>query len=246
VRWQSVSVRKGAAAALLALLCAAAPSQAVSLELGITGGGGLALAYGSYLDSKAEAVAELGASQLTALGSSETRPFPGWTLGLYAQVDLLSWLALQMEVSYESAGALRVAMTRGGSPFDQYGISFASVTIPVRARAALPLGPGLITGALGPFVGIVAGDVSIVDRYSSATTTATITPDLSGRFFLGVQGGIGYSLPLGPGVAGIEIRSAVSFLPMSINGRSSDGDFNPVGLRLLVSYGIRLKEGARR
>ena len=211
----------------------------MTIETGVTGGGGLALAYGSFFDNKAAALTELGAASSTTLGSSQAQLFPGWTAGLYAQTDLLSWLALRLEIAFESTGASRTALTSGGSPFDQYGLSFASVNIPVLAVARFGLGPGHLFAALGPFFGIVAGPVTVVDRYASATTTAVVTPAFAHIWLLGLSGGIGYSFGLGPGIAGIELRSDWSILPVTAAG---DG-VNPIGIHLVVSYGYRLKTG---
>jgi hypothetical protein len=208
----------------------------MTIEIGVTGGGGLALAYGSLLDAKAATLAELGAASPTALGSSQARLFPGWTAGVYAQTDLLSWLAFRLEISYESAGALRTAFTSGGSPFDQYGVSFASVNVPILAVARFALGPGRLWTSLGPFFGVVAGSVVVVDRYASSATAAVITPDFSHMWLLGLAGGIGYSLRVGPGVAGIELRSDWSILPVSAAGEG----VNPIGLDLVASYGFPL------
>jgi hypothetical protein len=228
-------------AVLLVAACSALPLHGMTIEVGVTGGGGLALAYGALLDNKAASLAILGAASLTALGSSQAQLFPGWSAGVYAQTDLLSWLSLRLEILYESAGALRTAFTSGGSPFDQYGISFASVNVAVLAVARFALGPGRIWGALGPFFGLVAGSVTVVDRYASSTTTAVITPSFSHIWLLGLSGGIGYSLRAGPGIAGIELRSDWSILPVWAAG---DG-INPIGVDLVLSYGFPLKTGAK-
>jgi hypothetical protein len=234
-----------AAAASFLLLCAAVPIHGLTVELGVTGGGGLALMYGSYLDSRAADLAEIGAASPGSPGSSQARLFPGWTLGVYAQTDVLSWLSLRLETYFESAGAERIAVTSGGAPFDQYGVSFASVNIPFRALAHTPLGPGQLFGGLGPFLGIVAGSITVVDRYSTSTTTAVISPDISHVFFFGLSGGIGYSMLLGPGRAGIELRSDWSILPVTAGSGSPGGNLNPVGLQLVASYGIQIGDSGR-
>lgn len=239
VEFKKTGRRYIAVVASLLMACAAFPIHGLSVELGVTGGGGLALAYGSFLDSKTAALAELGAASLTTLGSSQARLSPGWTAGFYATVDLLSWLALRLDVYFESAGAERIALTSGGAPFDQYEMYFASVNMPLNVRAKLPLGPGQLSAALGPFLGIVTGSITIVDRYASSTTTAVTPPD-GHLLFFGLSGGIGYSLPLGPGRAGIELRSDWSILPVTAASGQTGGDINPIGVDLVLSYGFRI------
>jgi hypothetical protein len=229
----------------LFFVCIVLPIHGVTVELGLTGGGGLAFAYGSFLDSKTSALAELGAASFTTVGSSQAHLFPGWTAGVYGQIDLLSWLALRLEVVFESAGAERLALTSGGAPFDHYGLSFASVHIPVHALARTAIGPGQLYALLGPFLGIVAGSITVVDRYATATTTAVITPDISQVFFFGLSGGIGYAIGLGPGRAGIELRSDWSILPVSAGSGQSGGNLNPISLNIVVSYGFQLGKPIR-
>jgi hypothetical protein len=229
--------------AALVLAGAAFPVHGTSIELGVSGGGGLALMYGSFLDSRTESLAEIGAASPSAPGSSQAGLFPGWTAGVYGQVDVLKWLAIRFEALYESAGAERVAMTSAGAPFDQWGVYFASVSIPVRGVAHFALGPGEFQGTLGPFLGIVAGPITVVDRYTSAETAAVITPDFAHAFFFGLVGGIGYSMRLGPGRAGLEIRSDWSILPVTVGG--AQGIVNPIGLELVGSYGIQIGGSAR-
>jgi hypothetical protein len=201
--------------------------------------------YGSFLDAKTADLADLGAASPSDPGSSQAPLFPGWIAGIYAQTDLLKWLALRLEVSYESAGAQRIALTSGGAPFDKYGVSFGSVNIPVLARARFPLGPGEFSGCLGPFLGILVGSITVVDRYASSETRAVITPDISHRFFFGFAGGIGYSLRLGPGTAGIELRSDLSILPVTVAAGQPGGDINPIGVHIVASYGIQVGGPAR-
>ena len=229
----------------LLLLCISLPAHALAVELGLTGGGGLALAYGSLLDSKAQTLAQLGASSPGTLGTSQFQFFPGWAAGAYAETDILDWLALRLDVWYESDGAARIALTSGGAPFDLYGVYFASVEIPLRARARIALGPGRFFGSLGPYLGIVTGPITIVDRYASSTTTSVVTPDLSHAFFFGLAGGIGYSLRLGPGTAGAELRGDWAILPVTAAAGQAGGGINPIGVNLVLEYGFQIGGASR-
>jgi hypothetical protein len=229
---------------LLILAGAALPAGAFSVELGVSGGGGLALMYGSFLDSKADTVAQLGSGGPGAPGTSRFQLFPGWVGGIYAETDILRWLALRLDAWYETAGAARVGLTSSGAPFDEYGVYFSSVAIPLRARARVALGPGTFSGSLGPYLGILAGPVTIVDRYSGTTTTLVINPDLLHAFFFGLAGGVAYSLRLGPGTATIELRADWAILPVTATGQAG-GNLNPLGLDLVAGYGFQIGEASR-
>ena len=214
-------------------------AQGFPLELGVTAGGGMALMYGSMLDEKAETVSLLGSSGPGSLGYSRFMFFAGWTVGLYAETPLLAWLALRMEAWYEANGAARTGYTNGGSPFDVYGVYFPGVEVPIGVRAHVRLGPGEISGLLAPYLGIIAGDVTVVDRFSGSTATAVVTPDFAHRFFLGLAGGGAYSLALGPGTVMIEIRADWAILSANASGNAG-GNLNPVGLGLVAGYGLGL------
>ena len=232
-------------AVLFLLACGALPVHGAEIELGASGGGGLLLGYGSFLDSKAATLAELGAASLTNGGSSRAQLLPGWTVGAYAQMDLMSWLAIRLEVSFQSAGAARLALTSAGAPFDQYDVYFPSVTVPVLLRAGFALGPGRLFASVGPFLGMAAGNITIMDRYSSATTTAVIAPDFAHLVYIGLDGGAGYSIPFGPGVVGVELRSEWSALAVHVSSGLQGGDIYPISLNLVVSYGFRMGSSAR-
>jgi hypothetical protein len=200
--------------------------------------------YGSFLDAKAATVAQLGSASPGAPGSSQFQLFPGWVGGIYAETDLLKWLALRLDIWYETAGAARLGLTSGGSPFDEYGIYFSSVDIPLRAGARLGLGPGTIWGSLGPYLGILASPVTIVDRYSSASTNVVVNADISHAFFFGLAGGVGYSLRLGPGTASIELRADWAILSVTATGQAG-GNLNPISLVLVAGYGFQIGGASR-
>jgi hypothetical protein len=219
-------------------------AHAMALEVGVTAGGGLALMYGSFLDYKADTVAQLGSASPGALGSSLFQLFPGWVGGVYAETDLLKWLALRLDIWYETSGAARIGLTSGGAPFDEYGVYFSSVDVPLRARARLALGPGTFSGSLGPYLGILAGPITIVDRYSSSTTAVVVYPDLGHAFFLGLAGGAGYSFRLGPGTATVELRADWAFLPLTATGQAG-GNLDPIGLVVVAGYGFQIGGASR-
>ncbi|MGA2977571.1 MAG: hypothetical protein ABSF77_19885 [Spirochaetia bacterium] len=227
-------------ALLLIFFAAAVPlASGLTCEVGVIDSGGLAFAYGPYLDAKAGSLAEWGASSFSTPGTSQDALFPEWSLGgAYAEIDFLEWIGVRLEPRIAFLGAARQALTDAGVVFDQYGICFTSVLIPVLARGRLPLGPGFVTATAGPFLGIIAGAVYVVDRYAASSTTAALASVSSDSTFFGLSGGMGYALPLGPGVAGLELRADWVFTPIA--AARLGNEMRALGTGLAVSYGVRL------
>ena len=232
-----------AALLLIFFTAAATLASGFSFEVGAIGAGGLSFAKGSYLDEKAAVLAEWGLSSIGLAGSSRDAIFPGWSFGAYAEIDFLEWIGVRLEPRIVLFGAAREALTDAGIVFDQYGVYFSSMLIPVLARGRLPVGPGFFTATAGPFLGMVAGPVFVVDRYASSTTTAALTLASSDSTFFGLSGGLGYALPLGPGVASIELRAEGVFTPIATTQMGNG--ITALGTTLAASYGIRLAGGAR-
>jgi hypothetical protein len=174
------------------------------------------------------------------LGSSKREAFPGWSVGGYAEAGLLDWLAIRAEPRVSFMGASSVALTDGGDPFDHYGIYAYSVSLPLLARFKIALGPGFMCLSAGPFLAVTAGGLTIVDRYASSTTTASIAP----AFFFGLAGGVGYSLALGPGICALEARTDWALTSVAAKDLLG-GEIFPVGLIIMLSYGFPIGGGRK-
>jgi hypothetical protein len=221
--------------ALLLLFLVLFPTRGFPLawELGAVGGGGPCFAYGSYLDSRQALLAELGSSTPGKLGSSKGLLFPGWSVGGYAEAIILDWLALRTEPRISFMGASSVALTDGGSNFDNYGFYFYGVSLPLLARFKIALGPGSVCISAGSFLAINASGLTLVDQYASSTTMASIPP----AFFFGLTGGVGYAVAMGPGVCALEARVDWA-LTSAADNVSLGGDIFPLGVYLMLSYGF--------
>jgi hypothetical protein len=225
-------------ACLLAFSAVAAP--ALSWEVGAIGAGGLSFAYGPYIEAWAATVAELGASTLDTAGASTSQLFPEWSAGAYGELDFTEWIGVRLEPRWALLGLARRATTDAGVVFEQYGLRFSSVLIPVLARGYLAAGPGSVTATLGPFMGIVAGPIDVIERYSASTTTAALT---TGGLFFGLSGGLGYIMGIGPGIASAELRADWAFSPIAAG--TIGGDLYAVGVMLAVSYGVPITGESR-
>jgi hypothetical protein len=210
-----------------------AMASALSWEVGAIGAGGLSFAYGPYVDAWALTVSELGSSSLDAAGTSTSQLFPEWSAGVYGEIDFTDWIGVRLEPRWTYLGFSRLAATDAGVVFEQYGLRFSSILIPVLARGYLAFGPGSFTAALGPFMGIVVGPIDVVERYSDSTTTTALT---TGGVCFGLCGGLGYAVDIGPGRAAAELRADWAVSPIAATPLG--GDLYAVGATLAVSYGI--------
>lgn len=84
------------------------------------------------------------------------------------------------------------------------GCSLAFVEIPVVASYRIPAGPGSITLGVGPMLMFPTGELSIDEIEGKADVEADEDPD--NAFVLGGTAGLGYDLPLGPGILSLDAR----------------------------------------
>jgi hypothetical protein len=216
----------------------ALPAPGLPIEVGGIGGGGLCFTFGSWLDARAAQLADQTASGAT-LGTSEARLFPGLSAGAYGQVGLLTWLELRLELRVSYLGASRLALTAASLPFDAYGIGFYALMLPVLARGSWQAGPGRIIVDAGPFYGLVVGGVMAADTYTGVQTSAHIAMSAAQGSMVGITGGVGYEIGLGPGILSVEARADGTLYPAKLATSLASGDLAPLNVLLVVGYGFR-------
>ncbi len=233
---------KKIALSVMVLLFAAAYSFALEWEFGGILGGGFDAGspLGTYFDAKSAQLAELGSTTPGSLGTSRAAFFPSFTVGGYAELGLFDWLGLRFEPRVSILGSSFIALTDAGAAFDRYSAYFFGLLLPVYARGSLKLGPGSATVSAGGFYGIALGSVALSDKYVSSMTTAWIPLEAREIEFIGMSGGVGYSLPLGPGIATAEARIDWALTPVPFTTGSQDGELHPLGVTLAVGYGFRI------
>ena len=232
--------RRACFTALFVIVAGSVCGQA--FELGVVGGGGLVFTNGSFFDIKSTQLAELGAASLSSLGTTTADLFPCWSAGVYAEMILDQWFSLRLEAHGTLQGASRLALTDAGVPFDRYGVYYFNLTIPLFAKARLPLAGGVATISAGPFLGMILSDIYLIDRYVSSTTTLTVAQDFIQGVNGGVAGGAGYSHKLGPGSASLELRAEWALTSATVNDSALGGDIFPLNVSILAGYGFQLKE----
>jgi hypothetical protein len=224
--------------ALLAFSATAAAG--LGLEIGAMAGLGQSLAYGSYLDARAAALAEYGAGSLGSPGRVMPEPFPGWGAGLYAEMYFAPWIGLRLEPRYAALSVAYLASTSAGTPYDRYGVYISAILVPLLVRGRMDLGPGRISASAGPFVGFPLGGITIVDRYASSSTTAAFPYSAVMPVFLGLSAGVGYEMRLGPGVVGLDLRADAAVTGVTSSWGPVGGGIMPVPVFLAMSYGFLL------
>jgi hypothetical protein len=238
-------MRKRAALVVILLAAISVAAPCIDFEAGVIGGGGLSILFGSYLEAKTAMLAETGSTAPGSLGRSLATFFPDLSVGVYGEAVVLEWLSVRLEPRLAFMGASRLALTDAELPFCRYSLSFAALIVPLLARGRLNLGPGFFTASLGPFYGAIVGEITTVDRYASTTLKGVLTTDFGQVQFLGVSGGAGYSLPLGIGVAALELRADCAFTPATGQHGVLGGEIFPLGFAVAASYGVRFGGGAR-
>jgi hypothetical protein len=236
------------AALLCTLLAAGSQAFGIGFTLGATTSLGQGFAYGSFLDGKTASVAEYGATTLGTPGTVRPDFFAAWSLGAFAEIELLDWLGLRVEPRFAFLGASYVASTAApaaatpaaGVPFDLYGTYFGSILLPVLAHVRFSLGPGRITATAGPILGFTVGGISMVDRYAASTTTATFPYAAMQPVQFSICAGAGYEMALGPGVAALEVRTDIMLTSATSATGPVGGEIMTVPVYLAASYGFRL------
>ncbi len=220
-------------------LCAVsvAASPALTWNAGGILGGGLDFAGGSYFDARAQSLTLLGSTTPGVPGTSAVQLFPGATAGGYVELEALEWLSVRVEPRVSFLGGMYMAYTDTGAPFDRYGAYTAALILPVYARFIIPLGPGAVSISAGGFCAAAPAGSVLFDRYLSSSTTTWVQPDLARLFFFGVSGGSGYSFPLGPGTASVELR--VDWAPAPL-GVGTDSGVVPLCAAIIAGYGVKI------
>jgi hypothetical protein len=236
------------AALLCTLLAAGSQAFGIGFTLGATTSLGQGFAYGSYLDGKTASIAEYGASAFGTPGTIRPDLFAAWSLGAFAEIELLDWLGLRVEPHFAFLGAAYVTSTAAitapaaapGVPFDLYGTYFGSILLPILAHARFQLGPGRFTATAGPILGFTVGGISMVDRYAASTTTAAFPYAAMQPVQFSICAGAGYEMALGPGVAALEVRTDIMLTSATSATGPVGGEIMTVPVYLAASYGFRL------
>jgi hypothetical protein len=238
-------MKKRSILAVLMVSGAAVMCSGLTFEIGAIGGGGQDFAWGTYFDEKAAQVAEMGSSGPGSPGSSQIALFLGWSAGAYADLYLFPWLGVRVEPRISMQGGAYTGLTGASVPFERYGVFYYSVILPAYVRGRIPLGPGFAVISAGGFYGVVVGDVMESTQYVSSLTTSSAPQIFPQGEIIGVSGGLGYSLPFGPGIASLELRGDwVLFGSATLSSADTQNEILPLAAALMVGYGFALG-GAR-
>jgi hypothetical protein len=215
-------------------------ASALSWELGSILGGGLETGSmaGGYFEAKEASLIALWTTGPGEPGTVRPDVLPSLTAGGYAELILLDWLSFRAEPRASLMGAAAMAYTGTGAAVDRFGAFFYGLLLPLYVRGRLVLGPGTLTVSAGGFGGMVISNAGLGDTYASTSTLYWVEFSHGLPLLYGASGGLGYSLPLGPGIASIELRADWTLSPVRFTVSSAEGELNPLEVSLCVGYGM--------
>jgi hypothetical protein len=193
------------------------------------------------MDERAAQLGGLGSSVPGSSGSSRQDPTCfAWRVGIFGQLDLLSWLGLRVEPGFGVWNGRWVAIDDAGRPFDRYGLWFYGFDVPLLARFLVPFGSGRLLGSAGAFAAIAVGKITTVDQYADASGLAVFPSAGNTGIFWGLAAGMGYWLPLPKGSFSIELRMELALHPALGSDSQAGGEALFSRVTLGASYGFQL------
>jgi hypothetical protein len=124
------------------------------------------------------------------------------------------------------------------------GCSLMFLEVPIVASYRVPVGPGSITLGAGPMLMFPTGDLSIDPIEGKTELKADESPD--NAFVLGGTAGVGYDLPLGPGILGFDtryVRTLTKLFEENGAGDTFPADFDEFyinAVAIYLSYGFAM------
>lgn len=178
----------------IVLLAALAPVvPALGLSGGVRFGAGGSFLYGAYADDLRSELAGLGAATVRG------RLYPSWRLGGWIEVPVLPFLSVRTEPCLGPVGGALLA----SDGFDMLvGVTGLELAVPVLAVTWIRLPVGSMVLGAGIYV---AGAVSVSEiRNDGAIRSEGQIAAVLGD--LGIAGGAGYAIPVGPGAITVDLR----------------------------------------
>ena len=209
-------------AAILAIL----PSAAFGLDLtlGVKGGGALPFYSGSFYKD----------ILLTAAGRETELRF-GYSAGIFADIGILDFLAVQPEVLYSSLGG------NYGDSSETWKERATVIEIPVLLKVRFMLGGLQFSPFAGPDLLIPIGEWSqkrIDDSTGDVTLSGTFNMNDIRNLIIGVVAGAGLSIPLG-GIS-VSVDARYHFGLQSMYTEAFNWDVKQNAVQVLVGIGFEV------
>jgi hypothetical protein len=194
-------VRKNILAIVLLTVCAYGLT-ALDLSWGLRVGAGGSLLYGGYAEDLRAELSDLGAATV------ESRLYPSWRIGGWVEWTLLPWLSARVEPCVGPVGGALLA----SDGFDMLvGITGIDLAVPLLATTRIRLPVGSVVLGTGVYVATALSvrEVRNDGVIRSEGELAAILGDI------GLAGGAGYALPVGPGEVTVDLRVLGSLFSFS-------------------------------
>jgi len=178
----------------IVLLGALAPGlPALELSGGVRLGAGGSLLYGGYADDVRAELESLGAAVV------RNRLYPSWRLGGWIEVPLLAFLSVRVEPCLGPVGGALLA----SDGYDLLvGVTGLELAVPALAATRIRLPAGELVLGAGVYV---AGAVSVREVRNDGVIRSE--GEIAAVFGdIGLAGGAGYVLPIGPGAITADLR----------------------------------------
>jgi hypothetical protein len=239
-------------ACLLIALASLAPAfaEGITLEAGVTGGGGLSFSSGGLIDKVQAELVDLGTWSVGA-GTATRELTPCWTAGAYLSLGLGEVFKLGLSPHFGYLGDTFLAKNDQGKAWERWSVALPSVLVPITARAGLRLSEAFsLEPYLGPELGILAGSPSVLRRHLS--DSVTVAGDTGGQYlWLAALGGLEAHLVTDVGVftLGFSAEAALFPITLSVPGRTTgdpalSGEIYPYAFNLYLGWGWPFRIGA--
>jgi len=187
----------------MVLLAACVPGlPALDLSWGLRAGAGGSILYGGYTDDLRAELQDLGAATM------QNRLYASWRLGGWVEVPVLPFLSVRAEPCLGPVGGALLA----SDGFDMLvGITGTELAVPLLAttRIHLPVGSVVLGAGVYVAVGLSVREVRNDGAIRSEGELAAVLGDI------GLAGGAGYALPVGPGEVTVDLRVLGSLVSLS-------------------------------
>jgi hypothetical protein len=212
----------------IALLIVLIPviSFGVDFSIGAKIGSNMAIGFGKHWKDTIEAANE---------GKNGVKP--GVKFGPFITIGFLKFLAIQPEFNFCMSG-VKYKYTDGGTDYKRTTQLFL-IEFPVFVKFRFNIKKVTINIYSGVNLAYIVGDVEVKTK-NGDTTTSQYDPGAINRFQLGISGGVGVDIPIGPGFLLIETFYSFPFL------RFIDKDIYPDdykvrahNISILAGYGFK-------
>jgi hypothetical protein len=209
---------------MVLLVAAAATAPCLELRGGVQAGAGGSLLYGTWVDGVRDELVGLGAGTVT------DQEFYSWRLGGWVEFPLANHFSIRMEPGLGLVGGALLASDGYDLLTGAWALELA-LPVLATARIALPVGEIVLVAGL-----LTAVALPVMRTWNDGTVWYDDKLTIVLASF-GVTGGLGYTLPVGPGAVTFDLRVLAGLLSVALP--SIDGMLNAMSVELTAGWEFR-------